>query len=240
MSDISRLLAETRKERGYTETPSGSNCNKFAGEAHLKNCTYWCGAYTSALLIRTKADVPPGALTLSTRANLAAWKKAGRFVGPTQVQPGDVVFYHLTGRNGSDHNVPDHTGFCIEAPSNGRLIASEGNTSNSEHGSQDNGGGVYDRTRGLGIVIGAGRPVYGTTPTPPSEDEDMLRVISCRDHPGALFLTNGIDSVRTLSEAALVHGRNLGMYPKDVLSVPHDWIAWVDQNQDGHNNPDTP
>lgn len=77
------------------------------------------------------------------------------------------------------------------------------------------------------------------SPIPPIGD-DMLKVVECREHPGPQFLTNGIDSVKTLSPEALTHGKNLGFYPAEVVSVPHDWIAWVDQAQDGHHNPETP
>lgn len=80
-----------------------------------------------------------------------------------------------------------------------------------------------------------------STPNPqpePDPEEDMLRIVQCRDHPAAgEFLTNGIDSVRTLTPAALIHGRNLGYYPAQTDQVPHDWIVWVDQVQDNHHNP---
>lgn len=227
------LLAECRKERGYTECPRdlhdrciyaghtgpGQNHQKFAVEAHLTNGTFWCGAYTSALLIRTKADVPPGVLTLSTRMNLAAWKKAGRFVSPSQIQPGDVVFYHLTGRNGSDHSIPDHTGFCIEAPANGKLLASEGNTSNSEYGSQDNGGGVFDRTRAMSLVIGAGRPIYPAPapPLPPQEDDDMPFVANpVTDTDPGEYLVVGNTMVPLGSQDEAQQLRNSGFTTRDI------------------------
>lgn len=84
-------------------------------------------------------------------------------------------------------------------------------------------------------------PLADTPPPPaaqPTEDDMPLRVVRCRDHPTAgEFLTNCVDSVRTLTQAALIHGRNLGYYPAQTDDVPHDWIVWVDQVQDGHHDP---
>lgn len=180
MATATQLVAAARSERNYTESPAGSNCTKFAAEAGHKNCTFWCATYTTAILKRCAVPIPPGAGTASTRANLAAWKKAGRWVQPADIRPGDVVFYHLTGRNGPGQ--PDHTGFCVEAPAMGRLLAVEGNTSSSDYGSQDNGGGVYERSRRLAVVLGAGRPAYELAPPPISqsepEDQDMLVVFA--------------------------------------------------------------
>lgn len=76
-------------------------------------------------------------------------------------------------------------------------------------------------------------------PTPPStQEDDVLRIVQCRDHPAkGEFLTNCVNTVRTLTPAALQHGRNLGYYPASTDQVPHDWLQWVDQVQDSHHNP---
>jgi len=92
-----------------------------------------------------------------------------------------------------------------------------------------------DPTLLMGNLRSAVHHALNPPPTPQPE-EDMLRIVTCRDH-GGTYLTNCIDSVRTLSQAALIHGRNLGFYPKDEIDVPHEWIVWVDQAQDGHHNP---
>lgn len=189
MTTAAQFIKAARSEIGYTETPPGSNCNKFAPEAHLKNCTYWCGAYTSALLIREKVQgVPHGALTLSTRANMKAWQDADQWVEPDDIQMGDVVFEHVSDRNGKSLWIPSHTEFARGSMINGRLPSVGGNTSSDEHGSQDNGGGVFDKTRQRGVVIGAGRPRFDQPHQPsPIEEEgdDMPRVMH---FGGAIFL----------------------------------------------------
>lgn len=85
-----------------------------------------------------------------------------------------------------------------------------------------------------------GNALHFPQPHPqPQEDDMALRIVQCREHPTTgEFVTDCVTQIRTLTPQALEHGRNLGLYPKDTLKVPHDWIVWVDQNQDGHNNPD--
>lgn len=182
------LIAAALAERGYTESPPGSNCNKFAREAHLKDCTYWCGGFTSALLIREKVPVPPGVLTLSTRANAAAWKVAGQWVEPADIQPGDVTFAHLTGRNGP-WPTPDHTFFAVTARATESV---EGNTSPDQHGSQDNGGGVWVKHRPASVIIGAGRPKWATPPAPkPLTEDDAMTIYIPTDDAGNEHDANG-------------------------------------------------
>ncbi len=75
-------------------------------------------------------------------------------------------------------------------------------------------------------------------PLPQPEDTDMLKIVQCRDHPTAgEFVTNCIDTVRTVTQDALIHGRNLGYYPAHTDAVPHQWLIWVDQVQAGHHDP---
>ncbi len=184
--------------------------------------------------------IPEGADTASTRLNMAAWKKSGLWVprgGP--YKPGDVLFLHTSDRNGKNPDVPSHTCFFV-MPKGRDARTVEGNTSPGEAGSQDNGGGVYGRIRSASIIIGAGRPAYAPEPPPipQPEDDDMLKIVKCREHPSnGEFLTNGIDSVRTLTQAALIHGRNLGFYPQTTVEVPHEWLVWVDQVQGGAHDP---
>ncbi len=181
MTIASDVVSLAISQIGTTEDPPNSNCNPYSHELG-RPCHYWCADFTAAMLTRTNADVPSGVLTASTRLNLSAWKQSHRFIKPADLQPGDIVFFHISGRNGNDPNTPDHTGVVIEAPRASRVMTVEGNTSDNDHGSQDNGGGVYARTRLMSVVIGGGRPYYDVPPPPipqpePSqEDDDMIHI----------------------------------------------------------------
>lgn len=215
--NAAQVVAAARSDIGYTESPPNSNRTKFAAEAGHANGHFWCATFTTAILKRCAVPIPPGAGTASTRANLAAWKKAGRWVQPGDVRPGDVLLYHLTNRNGAGQ--PDHTGICVEAPSGGRVVAIEGNTSSDDHGSQDNGGGVYMRTRGLGAVMGAGRPAYAVAPLPPQpepEEDDMFILNPVTDAPDTTqYFANGPKRVALTADEAQQF-RNSGFQQRDM------------------------
>lgn len=178
MTTATAFITAAASEIGYTESPAGSNRQKFAAEAGLTNGVYWCAVFVSAIARRCNIPVY-GAPTASTRALRTAAINAGHWVSAAEVRPGDVLLYHLTGRNGPGQ--PDHTGICVEGPHNGVIVAVEGNTSSGPGGSQDNGGGVFKRTRPLSVVLGASRPAFieppHPTPTPPQED-DMALIIA--------------------------------------------------------------
>lgn len=85
--------------------------------------------------------------------------KAGRngfeaWVGARQIKRGDAVCFDFGG-----DGVCDHVGLALEDyKGKGVIRTVEGNTSPGNTGSQDNGGGVYVRTRPIGLVKGAARP----------------------------------------------------------------------------------
>ncbi len=223
MTTIADVLADAGSEVGYVEQPAGSNRTKFAAEAHLANGTYWCAVFTAAILIRARAKVPKGALTASTRANKAAWQAAGRWIEPADIEPGDIVFYHLTGRNGSNHNVPDHTGIAIARPYEHHQAAIEGNTSADSKGSQDNGGGVFHKHRATSFVIGAGRPWYSDYDEPaphaepPTPQEESMRFIlnPVADGDPTYFWVDG-DTRTPITADETQQFRNSGFIVRDM------------------------
>ncbi len=155
---------------GITETPPDSNCNIFSDYLG-RPCHYWCADFTVAVLRQMDVPIPAGADTASTRLNLAAWKKAGQWVEASAIQPGDIVFFHLSDRNGTNPSTPSHTGVATRAY-DGRVRSVDGNTSSDDTGDQENGGIVATKNRRVGVVIGAGRPAYASTPPPTPEPED--------------------------------------------------------------------
>lgn len=192
MTTAQLFVDAARSELGYTECPRdahshclftghggvGRNHTKFAAEAHLANGVFWCAVFVSAIAARCGVVLPSGP-TASTRTLRAGFVRAGTWVGAQQVQVGMVLLYHLTGRNGPGE--PDHTGICVGVIRNKagvvtHVIAVEGNTSSDHHGSQDNGGGVYQRVRPVSVVLGAGRLFTAAPPaaTDPSEEEEAM------------------------------------------------------------------
>ena len=137
------VLDIARAELGTTERPAGSNRTKYGrwmgldGQPWCMSFVQWCFA---------QAGQPLPCKTGSCSA-LLRWYRENQ---PDRVaktpQPGDIVIYSF-----------GHTGI-VESAAGSTFTAIEGNTSPGAAGSQDNGGGVYRRTRGRSTVTAYIRP----------------------------------------------------------------------------------
>jgi hypothetical protein len=138
---------------GTTESPPGSNQTKYGREFGLDGFA-WCAMFVWVGFNRFDVPIIKSAFT-PTMADWFADQKRG-FTDDRRAQRGDVVFF----------NFPDsldriqHVGIVL-ANENGQLRTIEGNTSPSDAGSQDNGGGVFKRTRPYSFAVYYGRPAYG-------------------------------------------------------------------------------
>lgn len=142
---------------GYTETPSGSNRTKYAAEAGHANGAPWCATFIVAVARRLGIVLPSESAYTPAMAN--AFRAAGRFHATPQ--RGDIAFFDFP----DSKNRIQHVGIVVTADA-GTVTCIEGNTSSGSGGSQDNGGGVYRRTRPRRHVVGYGRPVFSAATAP--------------------------------------------------------------------------
>jgi hypothetical protein len=146
---------------GKTESPAGSNDAPFlaAWRAKIPSLGWmrgqpWCGfACRAAWKFGARRDLPDGVVYTP---NIVAWARAGtngfRGVRPEDAKPGDLVVFDFDGGGA------DHVGLAL-GPARGGLIPTvEGNTSSSNAGSQSNGGGVFKRSRPVGLIAAVARP----------------------------------------------------------------------------------
>lgn len=158
-SPPSKTLAFARSHIGVTEQPAGSNRGQLIDvwqrDVDMLGQS-WCGAFVHAAL------AAGGVKGLSSRMRYCPYivddGKAGvnglvKLVTWADAKPGDLAVYQW------DTGAVDHVGI-IESMGNGLLTAIEGNTSNSQVGSQSNGGGVFRRTRERAVVAAIVRPRY--------------------------------------------------------------------------------
>lgn len=157
---VNKVLAASSKMVGQHESPAGSN----RGPGIVSKCQInilgydgnpWCGCFTGDL---TRRFGKVGAITsrVAFTPYTADDARAGRngfiaAVSPEQAKPGDHSLYNF----GSGGIV--HTGLVLRHVAGG-IIAREGNTSGGSSGSQDNGGGVYDRFRSYSDIVVCARP----------------------------------------------------------------------------------
>lgn len=154
---VERLLRVARGEIGTTEQPPGSNVTRY-GKAIGCDGQPWCMAFVQWCFSEAGMALPYRTASCSA---LLDWYRKNRPACVTEVPaPGDVAIYTF-----------GHTGI-VESVGAGSVTAIEGNTSPGRAGSQDNGGGVYRRTRGTGLVRAYIRPFMGAENIG-REDESM-------------------------------------------------------------------
>ena len=149
---------------GRTESPPGSNDAPFLRdwENRLGHDRLdwmipgqpWCGlACIAAWKFGAGKLLPDG--TVYT-PNIVNWARAGEHfeaVPPDEAKPGDLVVFDF------DSGGADHVGLALWPARAGLIPTVEGNTSPSDAGSQANGGGVFKRSRHVGLIAVVARPI---------------------------------------------------------------------------------
>ncbi len=139
-----RALDIARRELGSTESPAGSNRTKYGKWLGLDGQP-WCMSFVQWCFDQAGAPLPCRTGSCSA---LLRWYRANQ---PERVvpdpMPGDIVIYRF-----------GHTGIA-ESASGSDVTAIEGNTSPGQGGSQDNGGGVFRRTRKRSLAEAYIRPI---------------------------------------------------------------------------------
>lgn len=143
---------------GKTESPAGSNdapflaeWRKLLGLAWMRGQP-WCGmACIAGWQFGGRKRLPDG--TVYT-PNICAGAPGpyGHKVRPEDARKGDLVVFNF----GS--GIAKHVGLARGPAKGGVIPTIEGNTSAGNSGSQANGGGVYKRTRSVGLVLCVVRP----------------------------------------------------------------------------------
>ena len=141
---IRDVLDVARRELGKTESPAGSNRTPYGKWMGLDGQP-WCMSFVQWCFDRAGAPLPCRTGSCSA---LLAWYRSFQ---PERVlsvpQSRDIVIYSF-----------GHTGI-VESAASGTITVIEGNTSAGENGSQDNGGGVFRRTRSKSLAAAYIRPL---------------------------------------------------------------------------------
>lgn len=165
-ANIQRVIKASANTVGQTESPPGSN----RGPGIISKCQinilgydgiYWCGCYTGDLTRRVGRVAAINSRVAYTPATLEDGRSGQNgfvaLVSAKDAQVGDHALFNF----GTSSDPVQHTGLVLRhAVVNGvgGLICREGNTSSGSAGSQDNGGGVFDRFRPYSQAVGCARP----------------------------------------------------------------------------------
>lgn len=162
MSITNTLLSTAQKQLGTKESPPNSNKVKYNtwyyGREVSGSAYPWCMAFVQWCFNEAGAPLPYK--TASCSALLNWYRKTRPECVVNTPQPGDIIIYNF-----------GHTGI-VESVGKSTITAIEGNTSSGSSGSQDNGGGVFRRTRSTSYVTAYIRPLAGGTTE--TEDNEML------------------------------------------------------------------
>ena len=143
MATVRDPLKVAQGELGNTESPAGSNRTKYGkwmkldGQPWCMSFVQWCFAM---------AGYPLPYKTGSCSALLSWYRKNKPECIVTTPKARDIVIYNF-----------GHTGI-LESVAAGTVTVVEGNTSAGAAGSQNNGGGVFTRTRSRTLVQAFIRP----------------------------------------------------------------------------------
>jgi hypothetical protein len=148
---------------GRTEQPAGSNDAPFlaAWRKGLPSLSWmrgqpWCGfACRAAYHYAAGKELPDGVVYTP---NIVQWARTGQgftAVPATAARAGDLVVFNFPGGS----SVADHVGLALGPAVGGLIPTVEGNTSSSDAGSQSNGGGVFKRSRPVGLIAVVARPI---------------------------------------------------------------------------------
>lgn len=155
---INKVLEVAEKELGTMEQPPFSNKIKYNRWFYGSDLgVYWCANFISWVISHATGQNVKF-------ENCETWqnfhKKHNTFIAPhdTHYKPerGDIVFLAFS-ENDIKIGSPAHVGIIKEINKDGSFTTIEGNTSSGVNGSQDNGGGVFERVRYLHNVTGFGR-----------------------------------------------------------------------------------
>ena len=156
-----RVMQTAAKELGYAEQGGSDgrsgNITKFWADHYPQwQGSPWCGAFVYWVLQKHKVgDHPIGKTGIFyTPAIVNAAKAQGIWrsdstASLSKIKPGDLVLFDFNGSGNAQH-----VGFAEKYLGGGNVQTIEGNTSPTNRGSQNNGGGVYRRVRNTASIMG--------------------------------------------------------------------------------------
>lgn len=169
-ADKRAVLATAWSQMGVSESPSGSNCQRY-GQWYGMNCVAWCAIWVSWVFWHAGHPLP----RITTAKGFAYVPEVVRYgqetntfrPGLSGVEPGDILVWKFAG--GPDR--PNHVSICGPEGrlADGRVHSYDGN---SNAGGSRTGGSVVQLYRRTGLY-GHVKVRDLATPTPPTQEPVM-------------------------------------------------------------------
>lgn len=166
MTTACQVVEIARSELNTVEDPPGTNRQKY-GVWYGMNGQKWCAMFAAYVFDLAGMDLRKilGRGLEFTPTFAALGRKAGWEVPRHEVRAGDIVLFQFSGMTRIHH-----VGICVEdGVKPGDLVVTiEGNTAPTVKGSQDNGGGVFQRVRPLSSIACVLRPPFAACAAAPA------------------------------------------------------------------------
>ena len=187
MTTACQVVEIARGELNTVESPPDSNKQKY-GVWYGMNGLKWCAMFVVYVFYHAGMDLRTilGRGLEFTPTFAALGRKAGLEVPVREVRAGDIVLFKFGSRI-------SHVGICVEdGVKPGDLVVTiEGNTAPTVKGSQDNGGGVFQRVRPLSSIACVLRPPFAACAAAPAPIPEA-------DVPALVKLAEGIRESKKL------------------------------------------
>ena len=226
MATAEAFLTCLRTYVGQTEAPPRSNRQPFAAKAGHADGQPWCASFVVACAREVGITLPSESAYTPTMAD--GFRRAGRwFQDP---QPGDLGFVDFP----NDNKTRIQHVVVVTAVEGSNVRTVEGNTCSTARGSQDNGGGVYERVRPRRWIVGYGRPAFGNsaptlgTGVVTGEKEVEMPVVIARPQGGYIVVQH--DGGVFAYEGAPFHG-SIPQNPRIKLGGNVVGGAWTDTGE---------
>ena len=150
---IQRIISVARDQVGYKE--GSNNFSQYGQEYGLPNSAWCCMFVWWVFKHAGASDLFYGGNKCASCSQLMSYYSQNNQI-VKNAKAGDIIFMNFKGCSS-----PGHVGICIEDSNGSTIKTIEGNTSpSSGSGSQDNGEGVYEKTRQMKYIVGIARPNY--------------------------------------------------------------------------------
>ena len=209
-SNAQKVVDVALSQVGYKEK---SGNNTIYGQEYGLNYNPWCCMFVWWVFKHAGASklFYGGGRTASCSTLMTYYRAKGQEV--RTAKKGDLIFMNFDTNPSS--NVAQHIGICVEDSDGNTVTTVEGNTSSGNSGSQDNGEGVYRRSRKMSQIVSIIRPAYNGAKFDdaiPYQEGTYYNYSTGEEESGSGGATGLIDKIVSLGKLAVKSIFGEGLY----------------------------
>ena len=226
-NNAQKIVDTARSQKNIKE--GYNNDNKY-GKEYGNNHEPWCCMFVWWVFKHAGASslFYGGGKCASCTTLMDFYRQNGQLM--QSARAGDIVFFNFN--SNFDRSIATHVGICVKNSDGMTVTCVEGNTSSGDSGSQDNGGGVYERTRDMKHVVGIARPAYnGATFDDPIPDSGYYNYETGETESRMSTLFDKIINLGKLAVKSIFgEGLYTAVFGDDTSSSSSSGVTGLDNN----------